>query len=330
MSWPPRIKRELLDSCGRHCCVCRKFCGNKIEIDHIIPESEGGPSTADNGIPVCFDCHQEIKSYNDKHPRGTKFTPLELRLHRERTFELVASGKLRRGMEADPISVPAWESTQLSTISSYAFPYPVPELDGEIDTEFTGRVFQRLQQIIGMAYWVTATTTPYDDFCYLLTFERTDVLTKGYRMIRIELHCHLTRFVSIVQRQCEYELVQETEGPPPELDSIPDDLALEMYPRDGHLIPHRINMHGPKSVLVRELVSRPNNRPPLNTTSGLLAFLHGPLNNKMIIWDDFEWTESTTKVMEFMVDISDHGFSFDQIKLDRNDPEQWDVPHLEK
>lgn len=94
MAWPRKVKVNLLVRCGRHCCICRKFCATKIEIHHIIPESEGGATAEDNGIPVCFDCHADIKHYNDKHPRGTKFSPEELRRHRERLFNLVKAGRM--------------------------------------------------------------------------------------------------------------------------------------------------------------------------------------------------------------------------------------------
>jgi hypothetical protein len=59
-----------------------------MEIDHIVPKSEGGSETKDNAIPVCFECHAEIHSYNDKHPRGRKFRPDELRHHRENWIQI--------------------------------------------------------------------------------------------------------------------------------------------------------------------------------------------------------------------------------------------------
>jgi hypothetical protein len=42
----------------------------------------------DNAIPVCFECHAEIHSYNDQHPRGRKFLPDELRGHKEAWLKL--------------------------------------------------------------------------------------------------------------------------------------------------------------------------------------------------------------------------------------------------
>lgn len=38
--------------------------------------------------PVCFECHAEIHSYNDKHPRGRKFLPEELRRHKEQWLKI--------------------------------------------------------------------------------------------------------------------------------------------------------------------------------------------------------------------------------------------------
>lgn len=64
---------DLLARCHRRCCVCHRFCGVKMETDHIIPTEDGGDDSIENAIPVCFECHAEIHSYNDSHPRGRKF-----------------------------------------------------------------------------------------------------------------------------------------------------------------------------------------------------------------------------------------------------------------
>jgi len=79
---------ELLARCRRRCCVCHRFCGVKIETDHIQPSGSGGGDEIENAIPVCFDCHAEIHSYNEQHPRGRKFTADELRLHKKQWLEL--------------------------------------------------------------------------------------------------------------------------------------------------------------------------------------------------------------------------------------------------
>ena len=79
---------DLLVRCHRRCCICHRFCGVKIETDHIVPASEGGPSNIDNAIVVCFECHAEIHSYNDQHPRGRKFRTEELRKHKEQWLSI--------------------------------------------------------------------------------------------------------------------------------------------------------------------------------------------------------------------------------------------------
>jgi hypothetical protein len=54
-----------------------------METDHIVPRDDCGTDEIANAIPVCFECHAEIHSYNDQHPRGRKFQPEELRSHKE-------------------------------------------------------------------------------------------------------------------------------------------------------------------------------------------------------------------------------------------------------
>ena len=73
---------QLLAACHRRCCICHRFCGVKMETDHIVPQAEQGSDAIENAIPVCFDCHAEIHSYNDQHPRGRKFRSNELRQHK--------------------------------------------------------------------------------------------------------------------------------------------------------------------------------------------------------------------------------------------------------
>lgn len=81
---------EILVKCHRRCCICHRFCGTKIETDHINPRAEGQDDNIENAIPVCFECHAEIHSYNDNHPRGRKFRPDELRRHRDQWFRICA------------------------------------------------------------------------------------------------------------------------------------------------------------------------------------------------------------------------------------------------
>ncbi len=73
---------ELLVHCHRRCCVCHKYCGVKIEIDHIKSATTTNSGDISNAIALCFECHAEIHHYNSTHPKGRKFQPTELRQHK--------------------------------------------------------------------------------------------------------------------------------------------------------------------------------------------------------------------------------------------------------
>jgi hypothetical protein len=83
------VKEDALVASGRHCCLCHKFCGLKIELHHITQAGEGGEDTLANCIPLCLDCHADMRSYDHKHPKGTKYTPAELRRHRDEWYAKV-------------------------------------------------------------------------------------------------------------------------------------------------------------------------------------------------------------------------------------------------
>jgi len=94
MPFSPEVKTEMFIRCSRRCCLCLKQCGVNIEAAHIIDEAAGGSNDVDNGIPLCFDCHQEIGAYNDKHPRGNKFRPEELCARRDQVYARVSEGRV--------------------------------------------------------------------------------------------------------------------------------------------------------------------------------------------------------------------------------------------
>ncbi len=83
--------RQLLVACHRRCCVCHRYCGVRMEVDHIIPKAENGTDEPDNAIAVCFDCHAEIHHYNPAHPKGRRFSPEELKGHRDQWLAFCAS-----------------------------------------------------------------------------------------------------------------------------------------------------------------------------------------------------------------------------------------------
>lgn len=79
---------KLLAECHRRCCICHKFCGVKMEMNHIDPASNSGGDDIDNAIPLCFECHAEVGHYNPKHPKGKKYSIEELKLHREQWIDI--------------------------------------------------------------------------------------------------------------------------------------------------------------------------------------------------------------------------------------------------
>lgn len=44
-------------------------------------------------MPLCFDCHADMLSYDDRHPKGTKYRSEELKLHRDRWFEKIITAR---------------------------------------------------------------------------------------------------------------------------------------------------------------------------------------------------------------------------------------------
>lgn len=61
-----------------------------MELHHIVQIADGGADTFENAVPLCFDCHAEVKSFNPHHPKGSKITENELRAHRDSWYGKVA------------------------------------------------------------------------------------------------------------------------------------------------------------------------------------------------------------------------------------------------
>lgn len=89
MGFSKKIVEDALISSGRHCCLCHKFCGTKIELHHIKQRKNGGEDSFDNCLPLCFDCHADVMQYNSEHPKGKKYTITELKRHRYNWFKKI-------------------------------------------------------------------------------------------------------------------------------------------------------------------------------------------------------------------------------------------------
>lgn len=86
MAFSQAIADEVFVRCGRHCCLCGVFAGQKMELHHIKQAADGGEDSIENCIPLCLNCHAEVKAYNPKHPKGRKYTEAELKGHRDKYF----------------------------------------------------------------------------------------------------------------------------------------------------------------------------------------------------------------------------------------------------
>ncbi len=89
MGFSKKIVEDALISSGRHCCLCHKFCGTKIELHHIKQRKYGGEDTFENCLPLCFDCHADVMQYNPEHPKGKKYSISELKRRRDNWYKKV-------------------------------------------------------------------------------------------------------------------------------------------------------------------------------------------------------------------------------------------------
>jgi HNH endonuclease len=101
MGFSPDIRRQVLIASARHCCICHRYKGVKVEVHHVVPQSKDGSDEFKNAIALCFDCHCDAGHYTDQHPRGTKFSTEELSAARDRWYELVSQNGIASPAEED-------------------------------------------------------------------------------------------------------------------------------------------------------------------------------------------------------------------------------------
>ena len=185
--WPTKVKDEALVACGRRCCICHRFCGRNIELHHIVHESQGGDSTFENCIPLCFDCHAEAGHYNNNHPKGTKYSPQELSKHRERWYETMHSlSHLEKEWENDPQKTipPNYESFKSDSVETYwmlVLPEPISLYANCNETGGTIKIqnVKKLQLCVDQSF-----------YCENREIVRTDVMLKGKLFASITGHHH--------------------------------------------------------------------------------------------------------------------------------------------
>lgn len=68
MSFPEKIKKEVMKKAGYHCCVCHRSAVS-VEVHHIIPQAEGGDDSIENAAPLCPSCHSDYGGNPEKRTR---------------------------------------------------------------------------------------------------------------------------------------------------------------------------------------------------------------------------------------------------------------------
>lgn len=59
-----QVKQSLLIKYGRKCMMCgKKTKKGERTLHHIIPKSEGGETTEDNGAILCANCQKGIQPF---------------------------------------------------------------------------------------------------------------------------------------------------------------------------------------------------------------------------------------------------------------------------
>jgi len=220
-----------------------------------------------------------------------------------------------------------WTKLQSSKIASYeiAIRLPLTSSCDSVLPEALENFHQRIFQYLSFAFGHTCLTTPCDDFVFLLSVERAERDSEpGYGSFILSIHCHITAFVKAFQEWCDLFISGSREAPPSQPRSLPGDQVLDVPPGFGKMIAHRIKRSGPNRISMQHVRNGPALQNHKMTTSGLLCVLSGMFNHKTMIWDDAERSPDVEKVMSMVVEISDRGFAWDAIQLDRSNPESWE------
>ncbi len=141
MPFNDQVRLEALVACHRHCCLCHERKHTRIACHHIIQEADGGPDTLDNCIPLCPDCHAEVKAFDIRHHPGmTSYSAKELLRRRDDWYAIVERRcqESVAAMQRTPSSIPRSSALQ----GEIAFDYSNHDgkyIIGEGNSEFLTR-----------------------------------------------------------------------------------------------------------------------------------------------------------------------------------------------
>lgn len=178
MPFSPKIRVTVLVRSHRRCCVCHKFAGRNVNVHHIVQEADGGENTIANAICLCLTCHAEAGHFNSRHPLGTKYSPNELKKHRDQWWKHCES-------HPEMAIVPAQEEifrlreflTYHANFFRYLF-YHNSELAFKIDIDCMDRI-----RMLG-ANWGTDTARSFDPHIRRLQDEIISNIVGIYEVIQ--------------------------------------------------------------------------------------------------------------------------------------------------
>jgi hypothetical protein len=87
LAFPRDQVDQLLIACHRRCCVCHRFCGVKIETDHIVTKADGGPDTIMR-FRCALNITRRFTATTTNIPEAASFALKELRGHKEQWLEI--------------------------------------------------------------------------------------------------------------------------------------------------------------------------------------------------------------------------------------------------
>lgn len=112
------LKEKVLIRSRHRCCVCHQFAGQNINVFNINPDVKDAPDSLENAIVLCLRCNAEAVYASSQNIPGNKYSPQELRRHRDLWWQWCE----RNADAAIPTMVPGAQREHLYV------PFPSPEL----------------------------------------------------------------------------------------------------------------------------------------------------------------------------------------------------------
>ena len=87
LEFPPEVRRRIWDRDGWHCILC----GSPFAMPnaHYIPRSQGGLGIEENGVTLCFSCHDHYDN-----GAGREQTKAEIRAYLQSKYPDWDEGRL--------------------------------------------------------------------------------------------------------------------------------------------------------------------------------------------------------------------------------------------